>query len=83
MPVLEFERVLAGYPEPERIFKRHILREYLQMKILASLFQHDLGNRLCFLGGTAIRLVLGNRRFSEDIDLDNRGISEKEFSALA
>ncbi len=81
--MIEFARILAGYPENERLFKRHILREYLQYKILSYIFQHKHGQKLCFLGGTALRIVHGNRRFSEDIDLDNRGLKENAFAELA
>jgi len=38
---------------------------------------------LCFLGGTCLRIVHGNRRFSEDLDFDNRGLKKDQFEDLA
>jgi predicted nucleotidyltransferase component of viral defense system len=39
-------------------------------------------SKLSFLGGTALRIVHGNSRFSEDIDLDNFGLSWHAFGAM-
>ena len=61
----EIEKV---YPESLRGFKRFILREYLQHKLLQILFDSEYANELCFLGGTCLRIVHGNTRFSEDLD---------------
>jgi predicted nucleotidyltransferase component of viral defense system len=38
---------------------------------------------LCFLGGTCLRLVHGNTRFSKDIDFDNFGLREDHFNTIA
>jgi predicted nucleotidyltransferase component of viral defense system len=82
--MLSLDELLPYYPERQRAFRDFILREYLQCKILKIVFdQHSFANRLCFLGGTCLRLVHGNTRFSEDIDFDNRGLEEKEFQAIA
>jgi hypothetical protein len=34
------------------------------------------------MGGTAIRLCHDSRRFSEDLDFDNRGINKNDFKAI-
>lgn len=70
------------YPPDEQEFKRNILREYLQYKILEIIFNSKIGQKLSFLGGTCLRIVYGNTRFSEDLDFDNFGLSEKEFESL-
>jgi predicted nucleotidyltransferase component of viral defense system len=44
------------------------LREYLQHLILRELFEQDVLNSLVFHGGTALRILFGLRRFSEDLD---------------
>ncbi len=44
------------------------LREYLQHVILRQLFEQGLTDRLIFHSGTALRILHGLRRFSEDID---------------
>ena len=48
--------------------KRNQLREYLQHVILRELFELDLLEELVFHGGTALRLIHGLERFSEDLD---------------
>lgn len=71
------------YPENERSFSRNILREYLQYKILEIIFNSEIGRGLSFLGGTALRILYGNNHFSEDLDFDNFGLTEKQFTSLA
>lgn len=51
------------------IARDQILREEAEMEILAHLSQDKLGAKVVFYGGTALRLVYGSPRFSEDIDL--------------
>ncbi|MEX2405164.1 MAG: nucleotidyl transferase AbiEii/AbiGii toxin family protein [Candidatus Paceibacterota bacterium] len=80
--MLDISAIEKYYPENERAFKRNILREYLQYKILEIIFHSDIGRNLVFLGGTALRIVHGNTRFSEDLDFDNFDLSEDEFTAL-
>ena len=82
--MLNVEELLPYYPESQRKFRVFILREYLQYKILQIVFDHSLyANQLCFLGGTCLRIVHGNNRFSEDIDFDNFGLSEQDFQAVS
>lgn len=81
--MLNLPNIEKYYLEKERPFKRNILREYLQYKILEIIFDSKIGRKLAFLGGTALRIIHGNGRFSEDLDFDNFGITEKEFSNLA
>lgn len=45
-----------------------IMREYLQLIFLSYLYQKEEGNAIYFKGGTAIRLLFGSPRFSEDLD---------------
>lgn len=81
--MLNLEQIQQQYPENIRAFKRGILREYLQYKILEIIFNSEFANKLSFMGGTVLRLVYGNTRFSEDLDFDNFGLSETEFDMLA
>ncbi|MBN1317732.1 MAG: nucleotidyl transferase AbiEii/AbiGii toxin family protein [Anaerolineales bacterium] len=80
--MLEFQQIKAQYPEQLQRFERSILREYLQYKVLQAIFESNYASKLSFLGGTALRIVYGNSRFSEDIDLDNFGLSWSEFEAV-
>lgn len=77
-------QVLWYYPQGLQYNKGHILREYLQYKILKSIFSSQRGPKLRFIWGTALRIVYGSGRFSEDIDFDNDGtISFEEFGLLS
>jgi len=80
--MLEFQQIKEQYPENLQRFERLILREYLQYKILQAIFDSKHASKLAFLGGTALRIVYGNTRFSEEIDLDNFGLSWEKFEEV-
>ena len=80
--MLDFQQIKDQYPENLQRFERAILREYLQYKVLQAVFESRHASKLAFLGGTALRIVYGNNRFSEDIDLDNSGLSWTEFEEV-
>jgi predicted nucleotidyltransferase component of viral defense system len=80
--MLDLQQIKKEYPEPLQGYERAIVREYLQYKILQALFESTHASKLSFLGGTALRIVHGNSRFSEDIDLDNFGLSWQAFGEL-
>lgn len=77
------EQIESFYPENLRVYKRNLLREYLQYVVLEIIYRSEYGNRLIFMGGTAIHIIHGNQRFSEDLDFDNRVLDKKDFSALS
>ncbi|MDZ7333471.1 MAG: nucleotidyl transferase AbiEii/AbiGii toxin family protein [candidate division KSB1 bacterium] len=81
--MLEMSQIESFYPVPVRAFKKNILREYLQYKILDIMFSSPYANQLAFMGGTAIRMVHGQDRFSEDLDFDNFHLSAQEFEELS
>lgn len=81
--MLTLSEIEKNYPESLRGFKRFILREYLQYKLLQILFESEYANELCFLGGTCLRIVHGNTRFSEDLDFDNFTIAEDTFAKVS
>lgn len=81
--MLSLAEIEKYYPENIRVFKRNLLREYLQYKILQIIFNSKYANKLSFLGGTALRIVHDNARFSEDLDFDNFGLKEKEFDDIS
>jgi hypothetical protein len=53
--------------------KRLLIREYLQVRILGLLQEQGAFRRAAFLGGTALRLLFGLPRFSEDLDFSTTG----------
>jgi predicted nucleotidyltransferase component of viral defense system len=81
--MLDLEQIGKFYPDNVRVFKRNILREYLQYKILEVVFDSNEGSKISFMGGTAIRVIHSSGRFSEDMDFDNLGISKEDFLKLA
>jgi len=74
--------MIGEYSPKLQGFKRNILREYFQYKILEIIFNSKHAHKLAFLGGTALRIVFGNQRFSEDLDFDNFGLTPKEFMEI-
>lgn len=80
--MLDIKQIENFYPENLRAFKRYLLREYLQYKILESVFDSKFGEKLAFMGGTAIHIIYQNNRFSEDLDFDNLGLDQENFERL-
>lgn len=81
--MLNLNEIERHYPAELRPFKGFLLREYLQHRILETVFDSEYGNRLVFMGGTCLRIVHGNTRFSEDLDFDNRGLNSEDFMRLS
>ncbi len=81
--MLNLKQIETFYPENLRIFKRNLLREYLQYVILDIIYSSGYGSRLIFMGGTAIHMIHGVRRFSEDLDFDNKDLSKEDFEDLS
>ncbi|MBU0978375.1 MAG: nucleotidyl transferase AbiEii/AbiGii toxin family protein [Patescibacteria group bacterium] len=81
--MLDIQTIKNQYPKNLQKFDRGLLREYLQYQILAIIFEHPVSRKLSFLGGTCLRIAHQLPRFSEDIDFDNKKLSEMEFEELA
>jgi predicted nucleotidyltransferase component of viral defense system len=80
--MLSLPQIQSYYPVALQQFSKGILREYLQYKILDLIFQHKHGSKLSFIGGTALRIIHENNRFSEDLDFDNFGLKVEEFEEV-
>jgi predicted nucleotidyltransferase component of viral defense system len=80
--MISIEELKRYYPSLKG-FDRSILREYLQYKILDIIFKSKIAGKLSFLGGTAIKICHGSKRFSEDLDFDNFNLSEDEFAEMS
>jgi predicted nucleotidyltransferase component of viral defense system len=52
----------------QQISEYVILREYIQILFLKDLYEQSFAKDIFFRGGTAIRLLYGGQRFSEDLD---------------
>jgi predicted nucleotidyltransferase component of viral defense system len=81
--MLSLNEIASNYPDNLKPFKRFILREYLQYKILEIIFDSPFANKLCFLGGTCLRIVHNQQRFSEDLDFDNFNLTQAEFLEIS
>lgn len=81
--MLSLTQILAEYPLHLRAHRSSILKEYLQYKILRSIFESKYALKLAFLGGTALRILFNSSRFSEDLDFDNFALNAAEFGSLA
>ncbi len=81
--MLTLEQVKKKY-EPNIFHKnpKAALVEYLQYEILDSIFKQSGSENLSFMGGTSIRIVYGSKRFSEDLDFDNFGLSYEDFEHM-
>ena len=80
--MLNLEQIKDAYPKQLHVFERSLFREYLQYKMLQAVFESKLAHKITFIGGTALRIIYGNHRFSEDIDLDNFRLSWEEFDLI-
>jgi len=81
--MLDITQIESYYPEQLRPFKKNLLREYIQYKILEVIFASPFASSLSFTGGTAIRIVHAGTRFSEDLDFDNRSLDRDSFEKLS
>lgn len=80
--MLSLKEIEGYYPAPLRVFKKNLLREYLQYKILEIVFNTDYAAKLSFIGGTSIRIIHNINRFSEDLDFDNFELVESDFENI-
>ena len=80
--MLSIEEIKKSYNGNLQKFPRGLLREYLQYLILDILYSNQLSNKLTFIGGTCLRIVYGIDRFSEDLDFDNKNLTQDQFIEL-
>lgn len=80
--MLILDSIKSYYPKSLHGKGQFILREYLQYKILEIVYGSPFGPKLCFLGGTCLRIVHDNFRFSEGLDFDNLGLSQQDFDLM-
>jgi hypothetical protein len=80
--MIALAEIKKPYPETLHVHEGFLLREYLQYRILGIIYSSPYAEQLVFLGGTCLRIVHGNRRFSEDLDFDNLGLTKGEFAQV-
>lgn len=57
----------------------NIVREYFQHVFLSELYKLPESEKMLFKGGTALRIVNGSPRFSEDLDFSVFGVAERNL----
>ena len=79
-------KTLLGFYQPQiannAAFRKHILKEYVELLSLEYLSRSPYVPHLAFIGGTNLRLVYGIDRFSEDLDFDCKDFSESQFMEM-
>ena len=69
------EAALQRLATQHRTSLLNVAREYCQHLFLAAFYRHREAGRVLFKGGTALRIVYGSPRFSEDLDFSGFGVS--------
>lgn len=59
------QKLASQYRAPEF---PNVIREYFQHLFLSQLYKLEGTENLLFKGGTALRMIYGSPRFSEDLD---------------
>lgn len=83
--MIQIETIKNFYPPVLRnnaLMVKYMLKEYIQLMILDYLSTTPYIRKICFIGGTSIRLTKGIDRFSEDIDFDCKMFSQGEFTDM-
>lgn len=60
----------------------NIVREYFQHIFLTELYKLPAAQKLLFKGGTALRIVYGSPRFSEDLDFSLFGVAQNNIKSF-
>jgi len=70
---------LKEFTKKFQTIEKNIIREYIQHLFLSSLYKIKSSERLFFKGGTALKIIYGSPRFSEDLDFDGQNIYQYEL----
>jgi hypothetical protein len=65
-PVLS--NIISESPSRNNLFKRNLLKEYLQIVVLNFIYSHPTYSQLLFYGGSALAHCFDLQRLSEDLD---------------
>jgi predicted nucleotidyltransferase component of viral defense system len=79
--MIELNEIIRQFPKElqKSEFYDQMVKEYIHHHILQILFTTKHANKISFLGGTAIRLFYGLKRFSEGLDFDCFDLSKDQF----
>lgn len=65
-PILN--NIISESPSKNNMFKRNLLKEYLQIVVLDFIYSHPTYSQLLFYGGSALAHCFDLQRLSEDLD---------------
>ena len=60
--------IVQDSPSRNNLFKRNLLKEYLQIVVLDFIYSHPVYSQLLFYGGSALAHCFDLQRLSEDLD---------------
>ena len=60
--------IISESPSRNNLFKRNLLKEYLQVVVLDFIYSHPTYSQLLFYGGSALAHCFDLQRLSEDLD---------------
>src|ERR1035437_4577604 len=60
--------MISESPSRNNLFKRNLLKEYLQVVVLDFIYAHPVYSQLLFYGGSALAHCFDLQRLSEDLD---------------
>jgi predicted nucleotidyltransferase component of viral defense system len=75
-------RVLEEHARNLQTSVENVLREEIQKKVLQYLFMHGFFTQGIFQGGTALRLLYNNPRYSEDLDFVFKKSNSETFQQI-
>ena len=81
--MLEPSLVYDAFTDIPRVFRRAMLREYLQYKTLQYIYRTKTSTGIVLMGGTALRIFYSSGRFSEDLDFDSGEVSRDSLKETA
>ncbi|MCM8776121.1 MAG: nucleotidyl transferase AbiEii/AbiGii toxin family protein [Candidatus Omnitrophica bacterium] len=75
-------QILRQIADKQQTTLDNIVREYFQHVFLSELYRVKNSEKLLFKGGTALRIVYGSPRFSEDLDFNGSGVSVAQIEKM-
>jgi len=76
------QQSIEKFTKKYQTVKENIVREYCQHLFLSCFYRLSGSERVLFKGGTALRIIYGSPRFSEDLDFSGFGIKANEIEDL-
>lgn len=76
------QQFIAELSTKHQTSEQNIEREYCQHLFLSYLYKKKNSEKLLFKGGTALRIIFGSPRFSEDLDFSGYDLSIQEIDDL-